>query len=364
MLNQSIPLLLSQLLSDIIEINHNNNNNIPDNNIQLGLWNGLLLLENIYLKKNLFENEKIPVSLSYGSIERIEIKIPWNNLGNEKIKIEIKNLFIICKPKYKRDTLEMKYKRELNRKRTLLNTLEILFNSKSNNNNNNNNTNSNSNSNSNSSNSGSNNTLMSFSRYFIEKIIKSMLSNFEINIKNFHFRYEDHISCDNEFCFGMTMESFSLSSSPTSQSSSSSSTSSFGTLGMISSLLSSTSTQPISLTCSIDSVSIYLNQLVPRNIPSLTTNLGSYSFIDKSPEEIYNLMLNSIPTNYSTSPSLSSSLSGGGLLLKPKHQYLVKPFHTICNIDISFGTYDSNGNSISNNIQVTNIIFYFFFFIF
>ena len=233
----------------------------------------------------------------------------------------------------------MKLKREHRIKRTILNTFEALLNSKQKNLYDSNTTDKSSSSSSTTSSS----TFLSISRFFMEKIIKSMLSNFEIQIKNFHFRYEDQISCDSEFCFGMTMESFTFQSSPSTTSSSTSST-----FGMISSLLSSSSTQPISLNCTIDSVSIYLNQLFSHNNNTLAlTNLGSLTFTEKSSDEIMSLMFKTIPRHNET-----LNTTTGELFFKPKHQYLIKPFHTICQVDISFGINDQNGNNVSNEIQV------------
>lgn len=114
MVERTLPLLFSQLLNELFE-----DNNI-ENNISFGLWNGQLILENLQLKKNIFDDEKAPISLSFGSISKIEIKIPWNNLNNETIKINIENIFILCKPKYTRDTMDMKLRREHRIKRTKL----------------------------------------------------------------------------------------------------------------------------------------------------------------------------------------------------------------------------------------------------
>jgi vacuolar protein sorting-associated protein 13A/C len=327
-MDRGISLLLTQLLSEIFELAEN------ENHIQTGILSGSLCLENLVIKKSLFDDEKAPITLSHGSIGKIQIRFPWSNLGNEPIQVLVENIFILCKPQYKRDSMEMKLRREHRRKRALLGTLTLsqaTAKQKS--------------TTESAEKSKSLPSFQYFTRFIAEKMIRSILSNLEIQVKNFHFRYEDQISCSSEFAIGFTLESFLLQSINQSAANSS--------FGILFSLFSASNTKPIYQRCTIDSVSVYLNQMVANSSSSTdtsaanagTTEIGFISFADKTTPEILMLMERSIPTKYRRAHE-DVVLRGG------KHEYLIQPFHTSCEIEISLGTYDDSGNLLTNDIQV------------
>ena len=337
-MDHSISLFLTQILSEIFVLTEN------EKHIQAGILSGSLSLENLIIKKSLFDDEKFPITLCHGSIGKIFLRFPWSNLGNEPIQIILENIFVLCKPEYKRDSIEMKLRREHRRKRARLGTLDAM----------NSTTIKQQQSSSSSSTAAAMDpkeksllkslpSLQYLTRYFIEKMISSLLKNIKIEIHNFHFRYEDQISCQNEVAIGFTFESFILQSINESLSNSS--------FGILYSLFSSGHTQPIYQRCTIDSVSMYLNQLIMNTTPiatasTVTSDIGFHSFADKSTPEILLLMERSIPTKYRRS-NADSVVSRGR-----KHEYLLQPFHTSCEIEICLGTYDEGGNLLTNDIQV------------
>jgi hypothetical protein len=321
-MDRGISLLLTQFLSEIFEL--------PDNekHIQAGILSGSLCLENLVMKKSLFDDEKAPITLCHGSIGKILIRFPWSNLGNEPIQVVIENIFILCKPQYKRDSMEMKLRREHRRKRAMLGTLEAIGQATT------------KPPPTESEKSKSLPSLQYFTRFIAEKMIRSILNNLEIQVKNFHFRYEDQISCNSEFAIGLTLESFLLQS--INQSSANSS------FGILFSLFSAANTKPIYQRCTIDSVSMYLNQMVVNSTSAATaaiSEIGFLPFAEKPTSEILKLMERSIPTKYRRSNT-------DVVLRGRKHEYLVQPFHTSCEIEISLGTYDQDGNLLTNDIQV------------
>lgn len=314
-MDRGISALLTQLLSEIFIINEN------DNHIQAAILTGSLCLENLIIKKQLFDEEKAPITLCHGSIGRIEFIFPWNNLGNEPIQIIIEDLFILCKPQYKRDTMEMKLKREHRRKRALISALDAFANSKP--------------KSIESEKTKSNSTFQYFTRLVAERVLRSVLNNVEIRIQNIHVRYEDQISCGTEFSIGFTMESFILKSINEPQS--------FSTFGIFTSLFTS-NTQPIYQRCTVDTISVYVNQLVPNPSHPALINFACLPFANKSSSEIVTSMKKAIPKRYQKFSEDVGSV--------PKHQYLIHPFHSTCDLEISLGTYDEMGNLVSNDIQV------------
>lgn len=314
-MDRGISTLLSQLLSEIFVINDN------ENHIQSAILSGSLCLENLIMKKQLFDEEKAPITLCHGSIGKIEFLFPWNNLGNEPIQIIVENVFILCKPQYKRDTMEMKLKREHRRKRAMIHALDAFANSKL--------------KSTESNKMKTSETFQYFTRLIAERVLRSVLNNVEIRIQNIHFRYEDQISCSTEFSVGFTLESFNLRSITESYVSSS--------FGMLFSLFSS-NVQPIYQRCTIDTVSVYVNQLVINPTHPALVNVTSFPFAEKTSSEVIRLMEKTIPTRY-----LKLSEPGERVA---KHQYLIHPFHTTCDIEISLGAYDESGSLLSHDIQV------------
>ena len=69
----------------------------------MALWSGYLVLENLQLKADLFDYLKVPLKLSYGTIGRLEIRIPWSNLGNEPAVVVVDRVYLLAEPKYEWD---------------------------------------------------------------------------------------------------------------------------------------------------------------------------------------------------------------------------------------------------------------------
>ena len=90
-------LILNRLLSEFIE------EGCFDDNVQVAVWSGYVVLENLVLKKNFFDYLKVPLTLSHGTIGKLELRIPWSNLGREPVVIVIDQVFLLVEPKYEWD---------------------------------------------------------------------------------------------------------------------------------------------------------------------------------------------------------------------------------------------------------------------
>jgi hypothetical protein len=69
----------------------------------VALWSGYLVLENLQLKADLFDYLKVPLKLNFGTIGRLEIRIPWSNLGNEPAVVVVDRVYLLAEPKYEWD---------------------------------------------------------------------------------------------------------------------------------------------------------------------------------------------------------------------------------------------------------------------
>jgi hypothetical protein len=65
-----------------------------------------VLLENLEVKKSLFDSYPFPISLHYGKVGRIFLQIPFMKIFSQPLKIEISDVFMIVKPKVMEDWKE------------------------------------------------------------------------------------------------------------------------------------------------------------------------------------------------------------------------------------------------------------------
>lgn len=152
----AIP-IVNQLLGDYIS-------NLELNQLEIGLWSGNVKLKDLKLNSTMFTQNGIPLSVAYGTIDRLNISIPWNDMKNKATRIEIENVFVLCKPvsesafdPYKENLVEQEKKQ----KRLKMLETELLD--------------------------------LKQTGYF-QKIGESVVDNLQITIKNIHIRYEDSAS--------------------------------------------------------------------------------------------------------------------------------------------------------------------------
>ena len=63
MFEQGLAYLLKHVLGEYVE-----DGNLFQEKIQLGVWSGLLVLENLVLKKSVLDLIDVPIALNYGFI--------------------------------------------------------------------------------------------------------------------------------------------------------------------------------------------------------------------------------------------------------------------------------------------------------
>ncbi len=71
--------------------------NIDSENIGVGLWSGHLCLENLSIKPSAFEKFNLPLKISYGKVDKIEMSIPYKSILmgiSASVEIIIENIKI------------------------------------------------------------------------------------------------------------------------------------------------------------------------------------------------------------------------------------------------------------------------------
>lgn len=170
---------------------------INADNLSAGLWNGQLSLNSLLLKSTLLDGVDAPLSLKYGSIDMVDVIIPWNSLLDDDaiVRVSIKGLrVLIC------TTLET-CSDELNKKEQAVkmlrvNLLEALQRPKRS-----------------EATTGSwwQSSVDYANSWLIENIIYKFLSKLEVVIEDIHVRLEDCVSRpDSAFCVGCCLEALTL----------------------------------------------------------------------------------------------------------------------------------------------------------
>ncbi|CAF1542330.1 unnamed protein product [Adineta steineri] len=177
--------LLDKYLSDYIE-------NLDTKKLKIDLWNGNVVLENLYLKSNALADLNLPVTISIGYLQKLILQIPWTNLYTHSTKVTIDGLFVLVIPKTEveydaqrdaKEKHEAKMK-EVRKVEKLRKEKEVEKNAKGNDKN--------------------NDTLL-------ERMQLQIIRNLELSIRNIHIVYEDKSTKPNHpFSFGITLNYISL----------------------------------------------------------------------------------------------------------------------------------------------------------
>ena len=173
---------LKQFLGEFVE-----DSSILQEKIQIGVWSGYVVLEQLVLKRELLAVLNLPISLSYGVVGRFELRIPWGNLGVEPVVVVIDRLHLVLEPKYEWDPTA-RDNREQTVKQAKLAAVELFASKRPN-----------------------DDPLQGY-RAFVQKwlmqsVVSKLVDNIQVTIRDLHIRYEDHLSCPSNFCVGFSFES-------------------------------------------------------------------------------------------------------------------------------------------------------------
>uniref|UniRef100_A0A5S6QAI9 UBA domain-containing protein n=1 Tax=Trichuris muris TaxID=70415 RepID=A0A5S6QAI9_TRIMR len=170
-----VATVLNKLLGSYVE-------NLDASQLNLGIWGGNVVLNNLNLTDTALDDMDLPVKLKSGFLEKLSLRIPWTNLYTEPVVAEVQGLYVLAVPnagiqynaeKEEKTMLEAK-KAELRRieaakeKPALQQTAE--------------------------------------QDTFVEKMTAQVIKNLQVIIRDIHIRYEDRFSNrDRPFALGVTL---------------------------------------------------------------------------------------------------------------------------------------------------------------
>jgi vacuolar protein sorting-associated protein 13A/C len=67
--------VLNRIIGNFVE-------NLDANQLSISLWNGSVSLENLEIKKDLFDSMPVPFKIAFGNIGKIYVEVPIRNIAN------------------------------------------------------------------------------------------------------------------------------------------------------------------------------------------------------------------------------------------------------------------------------------------
>lgn len=64
----------------------------------MSVYSGVIDLNDLNLKKNIFTKFNIPVNLVFGRIKKLYVRVPWNALSSKPVQLEIHGLQLLVQP--------------------------------------------------------------------------------------------------------------------------------------------------------------------------------------------------------------------------------------------------------------------------
>ncbi|GAQ80498.1 Vacuolar protein sorting-associated protein [Klebsormidium nitens] len=157
--------------------------------LRIGLWSGVALLENVEIRLEAFDYLQLPFAIQSGTIGKLQLQVPWKRLGWDPIIVALEDVVVTSGP---REDAEWEAgpaeKRALAAKKAKLAAAEIRKLSER---------------------VSEDKSGQSFMSYLSAKII----DNVQVAVKNIHIKYEDpHTHPEGPFCFGIVLSGLNLRS--------------------------------------------------------------------------------------------------------------------------------------------------------
>jgi len=76
---------------------------LDSKNLEVGVFSGSVIIENVKLKSSLPELLELPFDLKYSHIKKLILKIPFTNLSGAPVEIELDGLYALFEVKREAD---------------------------------------------------------------------------------------------------------------------------------------------------------------------------------------------------------------------------------------------------------------------
>ena len=188
MLESIVAGILSKYLGDFIV-------GLESENLSLNISGGHVVLENLQIKKECLAELELPITVKEGFLGKFSLEIPWSSLGSKPAVAVIEKVYLLIGPTNPSDyNINLVKKKHLETKKRKLQVNELLTSDPT---------------------KEEKKPIIEGEEKlsYTQKLIRTVVDNFQIFVKKIHIRYEDDISNPGrKFAIGATIENFQAES--------------------------------------------------------------------------------------------------------------------------------------------------------
>ncbi|KRX75548.1 Vacuolar protein sorting-associated protein 13A, partial [Trichinella sp. T6] len=164
--------LLNRFLGAYVE-------NLDASKMNFAIWSGNVVLNDLRLKASSLDEFNLSVKMKYGFLEKLALKIPWQNLYTEPVVAEVEGLYLLAVP-----NVGIKYNAEKEEKMAIDAKLAELMRIEL----------------------AKKQVTVPQEDTFAERMLSQVIKNLQVTIRNIHIRYEDCFSnVERRFAAGLTL---------------------------------------------------------------------------------------------------------------------------------------------------------------
>lgn len=175
-MNTAVANILNSVLGEWIE-------NIDSNDLRLSVITGNVTLRNLRIKSDAMKQLTLPYIMKSGYVGKINAKIAWGSLGSNPLKIVVEDVYVLLGPKHldKWDA-EIEKQSMIDGKLSMIEKYELV---------------------------NQDELTVKKEPGYMDKIIQGIIDNLQISVQRIYIRYEDDMTPDQKFAFGLKLKGLS-----------------------------------------------------------------------------------------------------------------------------------------------------------
>lgn len=91
MFERLLEILLKQVLGEYVD-------NLDSQKLSVSIWSGLIQLNDLKLRKDLFHKLNLPFDLKLGTIKSLTFELPWTRLSSQPVVCKLDQFLLILTP--------------------------------------------------------------------------------------------------------------------------------------------------------------------------------------------------------------------------------------------------------------------------
>jgi vacuolar protein sorting-associated protein 13A/C len=179
------------LLNALLDVFGDYIEGLSQENLKLGVWSGKLSLSNLALNQEAFQKLALPVSIHHGTVQSLQVSIPWSKLDSQPVKVELRGVFLQVGPLSTEtlDPVEIERRMLEDKRKKLLQVEKHIEEKKT-----------------------TEDQKGKKKSAWVERLTTKIIDNLIVTVKDIHIRYEDSVTYPGStFAAGITLDAFTIS---------------------------------------------------------------------------------------------------------------------------------------------------------